>query len=211
MKRTPLVRLTVFGFLLGATGCGHAILVKGVDVAEARPVIPQGTSFAVEKDSSAEGETDRAKVARKIEELLEEKGHEVTSSPDADFSIRYAYEITPLLGKMSLEPIVGSTHQGIRTVRREGPFNHRLYVWVTEAGPGVGEEEPLTVWAGGGILNGAPTDSPRFLDLVLVATFEHFLEDTGETLETRLQLGDARAQRLREAMATEDVEAGADQ
>ena len=214
MKRIPQIWMTGFVFLLTATGCGHAVLVKGVETAETKPVIPRGTSFFVEGEPGAaaevgraEVEADRAEVTRKIEGLLEDRGYTVTSQSDADYSLRYSYEITPLLGKMSLEHLKGGPHMGMGTVRREGPFNHRLYLWVAEVASGVGQEEPQTVWAGGGILNGAPTDSSRFLDLLLVATFKHFLKDTGDTLETRITLSDPRVRRLRVATGPGAAEA----
>jgi hypothetical protein len=202
-----VVRTAALVLLLGAVGCGHAVLVKGVATADTRPAITQGTSFFVEPDNEAEVETDRTEVTRKIAGLLEHEGYTITSSSDADFSLHYEYEITPLLGKMSFEPSRGGPHHGMSTVRREGPFNHRLYVWVAEVGSGEAPEAPFTVWASGAILNRAPTDGSRFLDVLLVATFDHFLEDTGDTLQTRMSLSNPRVKRLRDTNGSGATEA----
>jgi hypothetical protein len=207
MRRIPLFWVTGLVCLSGAAGCGHAVLVKGVSTAETRPDFAQGSTFVVERDGGAEAETDRSQVARKIESILEDKGYAITSASEAEFFLHYEYEITPLLGKMSFEPLRGGSHHGMATVRNEGPYNHRLYLWVAEAGSGEGQGEPSTVWASGAILNRAPTESSRFLDVLLVATFDHFLDDTEDTLTTRISLSNPRVQRLRETTGSGATEA----
>ena len=58
-----------------------------------------------------------------------------------------------------------------------------------------GTEE--TVWASTAVIRAAPTESPKFDDLLLLASFRHFAEDTGAIVVERLNLESRQAHRLR--------------
>jgi hypothetical protein len=53
-------------------------------------------------------------------------------------------------------------------------------------------------WVGGAVLNEAPTESPKFVDTLLVAAMKAFPEETGETEKHRMGMYHPDAKELRE-------------
>ena len=107
------------------------------------------------------------------------------------------YDKEAMLGRKQVEPLSGVS-SGMHSVRREGPYSHKLSVNVMNAEPFRAHRESEIVWAGGAVTEMTSLNSPKTVDLLLVAVFERFGEDTGETLDIRLGFNDPRALDLRE-------------
>lgn len=200
MKRIlPAVMIPVLAIIF-AMGCGHIVSMKGVINPGVERQIPMNTALHVNveqgPDSEDEDEYDREEIERKLTILLVEKGYRITPASDAVYILHCTYETIPLVEKRMLEMISGP-RAGVHTIRREGPFDHKLSLWMVENAPLAEREDAGAVWAGAAVIHGQQSASPRFLDLLLIAAIRHFPDDTDGTVEINLNLESQEAKRLR--------------
>ena len=187
------VLLCTFGLL---AGCAHTAYVRGVAGADAGEPPPQGGSICIAlHPEGPESELD-GEITEKIGRLLVRKGFALTHSSEADYFLFFEFERKSLMTRVRLEPL-GGVRTGIHTTHQEGPFDLTLSLRLVEAG--LYHEKGLEefVWVGGAVLSEVPTESPKFVDLLLVAAMKQFPKDTGATLKTRIGLYDSDAKRLR--------------
>lgn len=182
---------------LGVVGCSQNIYVRGVrepGVGRIGTITPIFVELA--KDSENE-DRDRA-AAAKIEQVLTAKGFAVVPESEAAASLFFEYEMEDLVQRKYFQPIPGDS-SGMKTVPAEGPFVHRLSVSVIRAktNPTTDPTSTDVLWVGGAVLNATSIRSLEVIDILIVALFDHFPEDTGRTLRVPIHFRDPRAEDLR--------------
>jgi hypothetical protein len=193
IARIGVIAVTV----LAVVGCSQNIYVRGVrepGVGRIGTITP----IYVELDEDPEdAERDRA-AAAKIERVLTAKGFAIVPESEAAATLFFDYEIEDLVQRKYFQPSPGDS-SGIKTVPAEGPFVHRLSVSVIRAKTNPTTNPPSTdvLWVGGAVLNATSIRSPEVIDILIVALFDHFPEDTGETLRVPIHFRDSRAEDLR--------------
>ena len=182
---------------LALVGCSQNIYVRGVrepGVGRIGTITP----IFVELDKDPE-DADRVRAAAaKIEQVLTAKGFAIVPESEAAASLFFEYEMEDLVQRKYFQPIPGDS-SGMRTVPAEGPFVHRLSVSVIRAKTNP-TTDPLStdvLWVGGAVLNATSIRSPEVIDILIVALFDHFPEDTGRTLRVPIHFRDPRAEDLR--------------
>jgi hypothetical protein len=185
------------GLAAVASGCAYTVWVRGVREKGMQLDLERGLPIAVARHPQAPPGADRG-LAAKIERILGQRGYRVVPESEAAMVLFFDYEIKDMLARKYLMPISGPSG-GVMTTASEGPFIHTLTLSLVDAGSYRDETRKTAdvLWAGGAVLNSAPVDSPKFDDLLLVAAFDHFGEDTGTTLKTGMTLNDRRARQLR--------------
>jgi hypothetical protein len=183
------------GLAAVATGCAYSVWVRGVREPGQVDLTPP-LAIAVARDPQAAPDADRG-LAVKVERLLDQRGYRVVPQSEAAMVLFFDYEIKDMLARKYLMPVSG-TSGGLITTASEGPFNHTLSLSLVD---GKSYRDDISkadfLWSGGAVFNAAPVASPRIVDLLLVAAFDHFGKDTGTSLKTRIGLNDRRARRLR--------------
>ena len=182
---------------LAVVGCSQNIYVRGVREPGAGR-IGTITPIFVELDKNPEdADRDRA-AAAKIEQVLTAKGFAIVPESEAAASLFFEYEMEDLVQRKYFQPIPGDS-SGMKTVPAEGPFVHRLSVSVIRAKTNPTTDPPSTdvLWVGGAVLNATSIRSPEVIDILIVALFDHFPEDTGRTLRVPIHFRDPRAEDLR--------------
>jgi hypothetical protein len=185
------------GLAAVASGCAYTVWVRGVREPGMQLDLEPGLPIAVARNPQAAPGADRG-LAAKIERMLDQRGYRVVPESEAAMVLFFDYEIEDMLARKYLMPISGPSG-GIRTTLSEGPFNHTLTLSLVDA-ESYRDETRKTAdipWAGGAVLNAAPVGTPKIVDLLLVAVFDHFGEDTGTTLKTGMTFNDRRARQLR--------------
>jgi hypothetical protein len=195
-RRNLPVTAVILILVLTATGCGYKIFVKTVVSAEAQAPLEPGAAIHIEPSAGLDG-WGEVSTAHKIRRLLGDHGYGVAESSEADFLLFYDYSKESMLGKKQVEPLSGGA-SGVHSVRKEGPYLHRLTISVVSAEPYRTRKESEVVWAGGAVTELTSLHSPKTLDMLLVAVFDLFSQDTGETLDLRMNLNNPRASDLRE-------------
>lgn len=185
----------LFTFSLLA-GCAHTAYVRGVAGTDgAEPPIPGASVCVALAPEAPESELDE-EINQKIGLLLVRRGYSLTHSSDADYFLFFEFERKSLMTRVRLEPL-GGVRTGIHTTHQEGPFDLTLSLRLVETG--IYHEKGLEefVWVGGAVLSEVPTESPKFVDLLLIAAMKQFPRDTGATLKTKIGLYDSDAKILR--------------
>jgi hypothetical protein len=179
------------------SGCAITAHVRGVagDEAEERP--PPTASINVSSDPNGIPWDENPEITRKIERLLSRKGYTVANSTDAEYYLFFEFDRDSLMNRIRFEPFSGF-ESGIHTTREEGPFDLSLSLRLVRADAYRETGMGTYVWAGGAILREAPTESPKFTDMLLVAAMRAFPYDTGKTLVERLRLSDSEVRKLHE-------------
>jgi hypothetical protein len=181
---------------LSILGCGHKIYVVGANGPSYAQEIATGAKLCVVRSPDSEGQTFDEQVKKKVEALAEFKGYSNAASSEAEYYLFYDYKIKALKTVARFQPHSG-TKSGITTVKREGPFTHTLSLrLVNGAAYRDGEIEEI-VWQGGAVFHDVPTQGTKFHDMLLVAAFELFPEDSSETLKIKMTRGDVRTKQLR--------------
>ncbi len=195
----PVSLLSLALALLVATGCGYKVFVKGVTPGDPPATFLAGASFHVQESDETDTSDDYGEVTtqEKIGQLLHERGYVISTEEDADYILIFDYDKEAMLGKKQVEPL-GGHQSGMHSVRREGPYSHKLSVNVLHAEAFRTHHESEVAWAGGAVTEMTSLHSPKTVDLLLVAVFERFGEDMGQTEHVRLGLNDPRALDLRE-------------
>jgi len=197
--RRPVPTLVLSGLVVLA-GCSYKVHVRGVEVvpggaeASGRAIWIGPTPETAGEDASV------ARMAPKLRWLLERRGYHVVSIEDADLALLFSSEIQPMVSRMRLQPPAGGM-SGMTTVYREGPYERTLSLRLVRAAPFRKDQTEDTIWTGGAVLHGAPTESAKFEDAVLLAVFKQFPHDTGETIAVNVHLDSPQARKLREQTA----------
>ena len=194
-----LFSLAFLVFCVAATGCGYKVFVKGVTPGDPPAALQTGASFHIQESDQTDTSDDFGEVStpEKIAKLLHERGYAISAEQDADYILIFDYDKEAMLGKKQVEPLSGVS-SGVHSVRREGPYSHRLSINVLKAEPFRAHRESEIVWAGGAVTEITSLHSPKTVDLLLVAVFDRFGEATGQTDQVRLGFHDPRALDLRE-------------
>jgi hypothetical protein len=185
------------GLAAVASGCAYTVWVRGVREPGMELDLEPGLPIAVARNPQAPPGADRG-LSAKIERMLDERGYRVVPEGEAAVMLFFDYEIEDMLERKYLMPIPGPS-SGLMTTRSEGPFIHTLTLSLVDAESYRDEARKAAdiLWAGGAVLDAAPVGSPKIVDLLLVAAFDHLGEDTGKTLKTGMALNDHRARQLR--------------
>jgi hypothetical protein len=205
MKRTLLPSVILLAVILATTGCALTAHVRGLAGPEERGAVPPGARVCVATHPKVDEPQYADTIADSIELLLSEMGYVPSTSNETEYFLFFDFERKPLITRVRLEPI-GGGRSGISTERKEGPFDLTLSLKLVEAGAyhETGVEE--WSWVGGAILGNAPTESPKFVDLLLVAGMKYFPEDTGKVVEVKLHLYERGARQLRRLRIGTEVE-----
>jgi len=195
-RRNLPVTAVILLVVLSATGCGYKIFVKTVVSPEAPVSLERGAAIHIQDSAGLDG-WGEVSTPSKIERLLVDHGYGIAESSEADFLLFYDYSKEAMLGKKQVEPLSGGA-SGVHSVRKEGPYLHRLTISVVVAEPYLSRHESEVVWAGGAVTELTSLHSPKTLDMLLVAIFDRFSKDTGETLDLRMGLNSPSAADLRE-------------
>jgi len=191
LARILLFLLAALVFLTLIGGCSHQVNVRGVLI-EDTPVAPPRSIWI---ESSPEAPEQDATLKPKIGSLLEKRGYRVVGKDEAELVLLYDSSIESLTTKMFIEPISGGKG-GIATVSREGPYDRSLSLRLIQAAAFRQDATEDIVWAGAALLHGAPTESSKFDDLLLVALFKYFPNDTGKTVVVKLSVNSPAARKL---------------
>jgi hypothetical protein len=135
-------------------------------------------------------------ISEKIGKLLLRRGYALTHSSNPDYFLFFEFERESLMTRVRFEPL-GGIRSGIHTTHQEGPYDLTLSLRLVEAKAYHDTGLEKFVWVGGAVLAEVPTESPKFVDLLLVAAMKHFPRDTGVTLKTKIGLYDSDAKTLR--------------
>jgi hypothetical protein len=183
--------------VLLCAGCVHNVYYLGEKGGDT-PIPPaDAAGIWVDTDPDAATTPQDADVKRKIHMLLRGSGYRTVPEDEADLFLFFEYSVDSVLGRIYLEPMTGMT-RGVETVRREGPFEHSLSLWLLDAEAYRDGQREEMLWLGGSKLAQAPTESSRFLDMLLIAAFKEFPQETEGTLRAKMRLNDPRARRLRQ-------------
>jgi len=177
------------------TGCAHTAYVRGVAGADFKTP-PPGASVCVALGPEAQEWDFNEEIAEKIGLLLTRRGYAVTDSTDPDYFLFFEFDRKSLMTRVRLEPL-GGVQSGIHTAHQEGPYDLSLSLRLVEAGAYHDKGLEEFAWVGGAVLSEVPTESPKFVDALLVAAMKQFPKDTGATLKTRIGLYDSDARTLR--------------
>jgi hypothetical protein len=196
MKQPLSASLLLLGLSSLLVGCAFTAHVRGVAGEEAPGAIPDGALICVAVDPEAAEIKQSRELTRKLEELLSRKGYSPTNSSDAEYFLFYALGSKPLMTRVGLRPLTG-IRTGIKTYEKEGPYDLTLSLRLVEASSYHEKGLDEFVWAGAAIINGTPTQSTKFDDLLLVAAMKYFPLDTEAVRKVKIGLYDFRARRLR--------------
>jgi hypothetical protein len=150
---------------------------------------------AVSPDAPEWPENDE--IRRKIDMLVVEKGFTTTTSADAEYFLFFEFNRKTMMTRVRYEWFEG-TQSGMHTTRQEGPFDLTLGLKLIEKSAYEAERMEEFVWVGGAVLAEVPTESPKFIDMLLVAALRPFPDDTGKTVKAKVGLYDSTAKRLRQ-------------
>jgi hypothetical protein len=181
---------------LSIPGCAHKIYVVGANGPDFEQEIATGSTLCVARSPDSEEQTFDDQVKKKVEALAEFKGYSNAASSEAEYFLFYDYKIKALKTIARFQPHSG-TKSGISTVKREGPFTHTLSLRLVNGDVYRDGEVEEVVWQGGAVFHDVPTQGSKFHDMLLVAAFELFPEDSSETLKVKLTRGDVRTKQLR--------------
>lgn len=196
MKRTLPATAALFALILTTTGCALTAHVRGVAGPEERAAVSPGARICVSAYPDAEDSKITDMIAPSIELLLSNMGYVPSTSNEAEYFLFFDFERKPLITRVRLEPI-GGGRSGISTERKEGPFDLTLALKLVEAGAYHETGTREYNWIGGAILGNAPTESPKFVDLLLIAGMKHFPNETEKVMEVKLNLYERGARQLR--------------
>jgi len=177
-------------------GCAHTAYVRGVTGPEAAEPPAPGASICVALAPDAQEWDLHEDIVSKIGLLLTRRGYTIGDSTSADYFLFYEFQRKTLMTRVRLEPL-GGVQTGIHTTHQEGPYDLTLSLRLVEAQVYHDKGLEEFVWVGGAVLSEVPTESPKFVDMLLVAAMKQFPKDTGATIKSRIGLYDADARRLR--------------
>lgn len=187
--------------VIGTAGCAprYAVNVTGYLDQETSFSPTRDHSFFVVMNTNAENSLLEKEVASKIGTLLDEKGHPPGSAGEADFHIVYWYgidrgplhtETTPIHHTIpSYNPFVGTWFLNTVTTYQTHSMQYHtrsLSIRVIDARQSRDSNQAEVVWAADTVSEGGSSDLREVLNYLLVATFEHFGQDTGKAVRLKL-------------------------
>jgi hypothetical protein len=196
MKRIFLASAALTALILTAPGCALRAHVRGLVGSDEYATVPPGARICVAIDPEASESKNADQISNSIELLLSNKGYEPSTSTEAEYFLFFDFERKPLINRIRLEPI-GGGRSGISMERKQGPFDLTLALKLVEAGAYHETGTEKFTWVGGAILGSTPTESPKFIDLLLLAGMKYFPEDTEKVVEVKLRLYERKARQLR--------------
>jgi hypothetical protein len=183
-------------FLLG--GCAHRVYTIGVDNPDNALELGASSTVAVKKLPGRAAFEYDPDIERKLARVLAEQGFEIAPEDDAEFFILYEYRVADKMAHMNLELLRGAT-EGIRTVRRGGPYVHTLEVRLVEAETYRDDRyNDSLIWEGGAVVGDVPTMSPKFHDMLVLAALEQLGKCNLDGDSVRMSLNSTEVQRLRQ-------------
>jgi hypothetical protein len=183
--------------LVLASGCSYKIYVRGVHDRDAGLLEPD-TGLHIQVNTTGDDGNSNVVLAAKIQTVLEAKGFRVVPEAEAVAYLFFEYDMEDLVKRKYLHPSPGVS-SGLSTHASEGPFVHTLSVSVVNAGSYMaeGKTHADVLWAGGAVLDTTSLRSPKVIDMLVVTLFDHFPDDTQQTLKLGMNLNDSRAKSLR--------------
>jgi hypothetical protein len=203
--------------LLGATaGCALQYEIR-VNAYTARPptsVPSSGEKVAIYQDPRADNPLLEQEVARKIERLMAQRGFQIVPMEDASYAIAFKYGIGQAPNRTGALPVyqpgatttvntIGAAGIATSTVQLPGtttyiPFSvsqhaRSLSVRMVDARKLKDTTEAPVIWAADTASSGSNSDIREVMNYLLVATFQHFGEDTGKAVVQILSDDDKRA------------------
>jgi hypothetical protein len=182
--------------ILLLVGCTHTAYVRGVagPAEPARVATDAPICVAVAPDAPEWPENDD--IQRKIDMLVVEKGFTTTTSDKAVYYLFFEFNRKSMMTRVRYEWFEGM-QSGMHTTRQEGPFDLTLGLKLIEKSAYDADRMEEFVWVGGAVLAEVPTESPKFVDMLLVAALRPFPIDTGKIVKAKIGLYDKNAKRLR--------------
>lgn len=195
VSRLPvLLACAVLLPLLSGCSTSYKIRMRGVLPDASKSVASDSRVFVEKVPEISETEHDPV-LEKKLEHLLAANGYTVVDKAEADYVVLYNSEATPVAARGSFGPPT-SGKGGLSVTRKPGPFERSVRLHVLEAEPYRRDGTEEVIWSCHTVMPKVPNSSPRFEDLLLVGTFEHFPEDTGAVLTWRMALNDEAAKEL---------------
>jgi hypothetical protein len=196
MSRVVAASAVLLCTITWCAGCAHTAYVRGIAGNDAAEIPAPGAAICVALGPEAMEWEFNDELAEKLGKLLLRRGFTLTHSSNPDYFLFFEFERESLMTRIRLEPL-GGIRTGIHTAHQEGPYDLTLSLRLVEAAAyhETGLEE--FVWVGGAVLSEVPTESPKFVDMLLVAAMKQFPRDTGVTVKTRIGLYDSDAKSLR--------------
>lgn len=179
------------------TGCAHTALIRGVAGNDEQATLPPDALINVSSDPNGKPWDMNPEITHKLERILTTMGFTVTDSSDADFYLFFEFDRESLMNRVRFEPFSG-IQSGLHTTRREGPYDLTLSLRLVRAETYHQNDMETFLWAGGAILPEVPTESPQFIDVLLVAGMRAFPRETERTLKTRIGLYDSPVRDVRD-------------
>jgi hypothetical protein len=194
MKHSFPLCLVLIAAVVLTGGCAFRVQVQGYRSPETTIEMTPGMSIYLQPEiDTYAGVCPVAgnELTRMITDLLAGEGYQLAPQESADLILVYSYDHVGHKGRVRFEPQTGPTG-GMRTVARGGPYEHSLFLRVIDAAKYVENGDEQVVWAGSASLEAAPTGSPRFVAMLLVAAFEDFPGTKEQTVTRKMYLSDSR-------------------
>ena len=194
MKHSFSICLVLLVAMVLAGGCSFRVQVQGYRSPESTVPINPGMSVHIQAEvDTYAGSCPVAgdELTRMITDLLTRQGYRIAPKESADLIMVYSYDHVGYSGRVRFEPQTGPTG-GMKTVGRGGPYKHSLWLRVIDAEKFLEDGEEVVAWAGSSSLEAAPTGSPRFVAMLLVAAFEDFPGIAEEPVTRKMYLSDSR-------------------
>jgi hypothetical protein len=194
MKHSFSLCLVLLAAVVLTSGCAFRVQVQGYRSPETTVAMnPEMSIYLQPEIDTYAGACPVAgnELTRMITDLLAGEGYELAPQEEADLILVYSYDHIGHKGRVRFEPQTGPTG-GMKTVARGGPYQHSLFLRVIDARKYVENGDEEVVWAGSASLEAAPTGSPKFVAMLLVAAFEDFPGAKEETVTRKMYLSDSR-------------------
>ena len=194
-------------------------------------LLPAGKSYFVASNPNVPNSIFDNEVRSKIENLLVSKGYRLAPAEEANFTLKFKYDITVAVETdyrpqfVTTEPVV--QHVYVRSSNKyyqivtpsytyvthvpmtEKVYTARLFVSVLNSEVlRTGEER--SVWIGDTINVSRNPDLRDSIDYLLVGTFKYFGQDTGKNKEVTLPQYDTDVARLRQPLNFSGASAGSE-
>jgi hypothetical protein len=203
-------------FLSCAAGCALQYEIR-VNAYTARPptsLPSSGEKLAIYQDPHADNPLLEQEVARKIEKLMAQRGFQIVPIEDANYAIAFKYGVGQAPNRAGALPVyqpgttttvntIGAGGIATSTVQLPGtttyiPFSvpqhaRSLSVRMVDARRLKDTKDAPVIWAADTASSGSNSDLREVMNYLLIATFQHFGEDTGKAVVQMLSEDDKRA------------------
>ncbi len=217
MKKTAAAILLIF--LLAGCATYYRVRVNGyLDTSQPQNPFIRGASFCVLENKNALNPLLENEVKSKIEALLGSRGYRVSSYDTADFYISFSYSESAGRNVTEIAPMYHPPETAVVERRASGerrstsfvtypgyttyvPYKVTVYtatltLQVFDAVLQRTSKEEKKIWIGESVTTSQNPDLRAQINYLLVATFEHFGENTGKSLITNVAENDPQAKSL---------------